>query len=174
MITLGVDPPNGRAVLDCDDLLFYAQWSKEINEAKLASNIEAAVTEALDLGARVLAIEGQYGEFRASIDKKKRAGLIRSTLVLASRAGMWKQEWLRQSRERYGTSLPIVVKPPTEWRDEVLGRYAPKKTREVNPYVIQFMGAMYDVDLAKKEDAANAIGVARSVSVGLRYRRLLP
>ena len=162
MIVLGVDPPNGSSVADGSRLLFHKQWPKTPDEAALAERIEHAVRHALDLEAQLLAIEGQFGEWRDSIPKDVRAGLVRSSLVLASRAGQWKQEWLRQSRERRGVSSPIVVRPAPKWRRAVFGKLVPKHSKEVNAFIVSTLSNLYSVDLG--EDEANAVGIALSVS----------
>ena len=167
MIALGVDPPNGWAVVDGDRRISSGQWSKRITDAKLAMNVVEAVDLARSLGARVMGIEGQFWEWRDSVEKKKRAGLIRSALVLSSRSGMWKQEWLRQSG-----GMPLVVLPPSDWRRSVLGRGAPRSSAAVNAYVIQMMSLIYRRDLRGaelREDEANAVGIARCVSVDPRW-----
>jgi len=164
MSVFGVDPPNGCAVVNGDRMLGHLQWSKKISDAELAAEIENAVTSALFMGADVLAIEGQFGPWLEGMPEKKRRGITRSIIVLSNRAGMWEQEWRRQSRAKHGKSLPVVRMQPGEWRKPVLGRGAPKQSKPLNAYIIIAMSAVYRVKL--KEDEANATGIARAVSVG--------
>ena len=164
MIVFGVDPPNGCAVVNGDHMLAHRQWSKKTSDAELAANIEDAVAFALAMDAEILAIEGQFGPWLEGMPEKKRCGITRSIIVLSNRAGMWEQEWRRQSRAKHGRSLPVVRMQPGEWRKPVLGRGAPKQSKPLNAYIIMAMSAVYRVQL--KEDEANATGVARAVSVG--------
>jgi len=161
MIVLGVDPPNGWAVVDGDKLLGSAHWPKGVPDSRLAREIRVAVGSALKAGAEVLAIEGQWIEWRGSVPAKQRAGMGRSALVTAGHRGMWVQEWLRQS-----DGAPVEVLQPEAWRKPVLGTKGPKDRDARKDQAIRFMSALYGVKLS--EDEAEAVGIARCVSISLR------
>jgi len=158
MIVLGVDPPNGWAVVQGDKLHKHGHWPKRINDARLSKEIGLAVKAALEAGAEVLAIEGQWVEWRGSVDAKKRAGMGRSALVTAGHRGMWVQEWLQQS-----DGAPVVVLQPEEWRAPVLGSKGPKDRDSRKAQAVEYMSALYGLLLS--EDEAEAVGIGRCVSL---------
>ena len=157
MIVLGVDAPNGWAVVDRDRMLTSGRWAKGKGFTALSVDIALAVDEAIFRGAQVLASEGQFSEWRDSVEAKAKAGINRSALLTAKHTGMWIQEWSRQSG-----GLPVVEKQPAEWRRPVLGRGAPKDSRGLKRAAIEAVRMLYGVEVTT--DEADAICIARCVS----------
>ena len=160
MIVLGVDPPNAVAVVNGDKLLHLARWAKSPDEWALCKQVQKAVGIAVRLGAEALAIEGQFGEWRDSVEKKKRAGLVRSALVLSGRSGFFRMEWLRVTLGK-----PIKIYAPGEWRKPVLGRCG-NTSAQKKAAAIQMVEGIYGVQ-GCDDDCADAIGLARALSLGV-------
>lgn len=168
MIVLGVDPPNAVAVVDGDRLLHLDHWSKGLTEYRLCIQVQKAVDIAVRLGAEALAIEGQFAEWRDEVDKKKRAGINRSALILSGRAGFFRMEWLRVSMGRQ-----IKVYAPSEWRAVSLGRGFGNSRDQYKEAARLMAKAIYGATVTTKEaDEADAIGIARALSLtsGLEAR----
>ena len=161
MIVLGVDPPNACSVVDLDTLLHADHCSKGVSDYRLCKFIEKSVDIALQRGAKVMALEGQFGEWRKNVPENIRRAKVRSALVLARRAGMWVQEWHRQSE---GKRVEIV--DPAWWYAKAVGAAFGNAREDRKAGAKVMCAGIYGATL--QEDEADATGIARAVSVEMK------
>lgn len=159
MITFGVDPDNATCVLDGDRLMSIRSWKKGIDDFALCRKVQEAVDVAVRRGAEVMAIEGQFIDARDSEDKATRISKGIASLKLSRRAGFFVMEWLRVTK-----GSMVVTLQPQSWYSVSVGKRQGKTSKERKKATQAMVKSIYGATVG--EDEADAIGIARAVSIG--------